>query len=577
MTQLKVGEFLEYLAPGKWQECPAWPADVFALSSALLEKSGGYTRLGTAFWPVKGWARPDESGEWSEDWTEHVIQIANRWRELVTTSLEVQAGIPTNRLPGMAELYLERVPKQVEDCWNSMVQSRESPVSTMSDQVVENLIRLVSYSDQCLEGVGIEAVSLDDADNRFRHFLFKIKAEQLLVPKEESGSTLCEIVHASRLRVLPKSRTPRSGLSLRSLSHHVCACPPINIDAKWHMHVAPELTSESDPAQDCYFNLLLVPWPRKILPSQFMRITTSGHEKQTTIPSNTGWFGFKPESNSHGETVGELISMIDEATRSIGPIHAVVFPELCLTTERFNEFRVPLAKKNVGIIAGVFDVSSASEWKINCAQVSFPAGTLSLHRHVAYRQKKHHRWRLDESQIVRYGLASQLDPGKEWWEGIDVTERSLNFLRLREWLTTCVLVCEDLARIDPVGRFVRSVAPDLVIALLMDGPQLKDRWPAYQATVLADDPGSSVLTFTCEGMVRMSRPKDRLAGDGLPVVAMWRDCITGTTEIPLKAGSKGIVLTLRRHFEPEGEALTADGRDHVGDFGMPVFGGVNYI
>jgi hypothetical protein len=46
----------------------------------------------------------------------------------------------------------------------------------------------------------------------------------------------------------------------------------------------------------------------------------------------------------------------------------------------------------------------------------------------------------------------------------------------------------------------------LLIALLMDGPQLKSRWSGRYAGVLAEDPGSSVLTLTSLGMALRSRP-----------------------------------------------------------------------
>ncbi len=48
----------------------------------------------------------------------------------------------------------------------------------------------------------------------------------------------------------------------------------------------------------------------------------------------------------------------------------------------------------------------------------------------------------------------------------------------------------------PLRTVIRSVGPNLVIVLLMDGPQLVRRWPGKYATVLSDDPGSAVLTVT---------------------------------------------------------------------------------
>ena len=61
------------------------------------------------------------------------------------------------------------------------------------------------------------------------------------------------------------------------------------------------------------------------------------------------------------------------------------------------------------------------------------------------------------------------------------------------------LICEDLARSEPCHSAVRSVGPNLVFVLLMDGPQIASRWSARYATSLADDPGSAVLTLTSRG------------------------------------------------------------------------------
>jgi hypothetical protein len=59
--------------------------------------------------------------------------------------------------------------------------------------------------------------------------------------------------------------------------------------------------------------------------------------------------------------------------------------------------------------------------------------------------------------------------------------------------------------------------------------------------VLADDPGSAVLTLTSFGMVQRSRPHRR---DVSPIVALWRDHSRGFREIPLEPGAHGVVLTV---------------------------------
>jgi hypothetical protein len=59
--------------------------------------------------------------------------------------------------------------------------------------------------------------------------------------------------------------------------------------------------------------------------------------------------------------------------------------------------------------------------------------------------------------------------------------------------------------------------------------------------VLADDPGSAVLTLTSFGMVQRSRPH---AHEASRVVALWKDPAKGVREIPLETGAHGILLTV---------------------------------
>src|SRR6185503_894532 len=88
---------------------------------------------------------------------------------------------------------------------------------------------------------------------------------------------------------------------------------------------------------------------------------------------------------------------------------------------------------------------------------------------------------------------------------------------------------------------IRSVGPSLVIALLMDGPQLERRWPGRYATVLADDPGSAVLTLTSLGMVRRSSMP---GNEGPSPIALWKDPYGQAQELLLPRGAHALVLTL---------------------------------
>ena len=124
---------------------------------------------------------------------------------------------------------------------------------------------------------------------------------------------------------------------------------------------------------------------------------------------------------------------------------------------------------------------------------------------------------------------------------MEVPRRSIQFLELGGGITLVAVVCEDLARLDAVADLLRTVGPTLVVTVLLDGPQLASRWTARYASVLADDPGSAVLTLTSFGMVERSRP-----GGSPPsrVVALWKDPTRGIREIPLDAGAHGVLLSV---------------------------------
>jgi hypothetical protein len=156
------------------------------------------------------------------------------------------------------------------------------------------------------------------------------------------------------------------------------------------------------------------------------------------------------------------------------------------------------------------------------------------------RQNKHHRWSFDRSQILQYHLGGVLHPDVQWWEAIAVPRLGVEFVEVAE-LTVVSLVCEDLAQNDDVAAVMRSVGPTVVLTALLDGPQLSSRWAARYASVLADDPGSAVLTLTSMGMARRSRPHGH---DASPVIALWKDPRGSLREIALEGGAQAVVLSV---------------------------------
>jgi hypothetical protein len=169
------------------------------------------------------------------------------------------------------------------------------------------------------------------------------------------------------------------------------------------------------------------------------------------------------------------------------------------------------------------------------------------------RQNKHNRWLLDEDQVEQYHLGAALHPHIRWWEAMDVPRKAIQFVEVAE-LVQAYLVCEDLAHNDDIAQLIRSVGPTVVITVLLDGPQLTSRWTARYASVLADDPGSAVLTLTSYGMVERSRPHGR---EPSRVIALWKDPTRGVREISLEPGAHAVLLTVAMD---RATRFSADGR-----------------
>jgi hypothetical protein len=100
---------------------------------------------------------------------------------------------------------------------------------------------------------------------------------------------------------------------------------------------------------------------------------------------------------------------------------------------------------------------------------------------------------------------------------------------------------------------------------------LSARWPGRYASVLADDPGSSILTVTSLGMALRSVPPGMKPR---PTIALWKDPAEGAREIDLEPDADAVVLTLAAEFVEE---FTADGRSDHGAAVRLVLTGVEQI
>ena len=512
------------------QKIPRWPPDVFCLMAAILHRSGAYTSVTDDHPPriklPKG-----------EKWPEYVRRIGNEWRDNATTAAEL--------------------PAELQKHWTRIVKAWKSPLTQLriKRDCLTSILFLLACSDEACIGVGISISHLARRSRTIPKDPFLWDAEERLFSTIPEGSTMCKEIDSGRARVLPKMHTPQNGMTIRSLSHYAAYCPATDLRPEWY--------SFGTDTQEHALNLLLIPWPARVTPNQFL----ASRKVLLSDEVERGAYGMFTFKGGPGPPIGLVKQIITAAELEIGPIDGLILPELALSPNEYLQMAQKFVTDRRFLVAGVGKCASPKRSGVNSVRMNAILPGFGLG--VALEQQKHHRWKLNKSQIMQYGIGASLHPEANWWEHICLSERKVMFISLRPWLTMSVLICEDLARPDPVGDLARAVGPNLIIALLMDGPQLADRWPARYAASLADDPGSSVLTVTSTGMSTLSRPQE--GENRSDVIALWKDARTGkATELQLPENAAALVLNVTVVY---GEEWTADGRGDRGASGYPILAG----
>ena len=532
-TQPTVASFAASVAPhlafpNDWL---AWPPDTFALTSMLLRQTGCYRLV-----LDPSWRRP-------VTWHADLEQCAADWIEYTDRLIRDCCKPSTRRLafPEAHEPLAEALPDIRALAAEVTLDDLRSLGSPKANRLARALVTLHAVADEACTGFGL--LGGIEEEGALTAFL-----ANLLLTAYGSLATIGKHFGV----VLPKMRTPQSGLTLRSLSHQV-TFHTSEVEVMWR-------TFPWASVQENSMNLLLVPWPTQVEERRFsaMRETFSA----------VRYFQYSPDQNGNGsERLPVLVEHIVRVNREVGRLHMVVLPELALNYREYTEFlnmlRLARSRKENRIqhvpmvIAGVQrDDADVATNQVHLA--AFFAG-----RWYELAQRKHHRWKLDRNQIRQYQLESRFATARSWYEHIPLSQRRLSFLAPTPWLTLCPLICEDLAQLEPVAELIRGVGPTMLAALLMDGPQLRDRWSARYASVFADDPGTAVLTLTSLGMVKRSRRVDAstaqvAASD--PTIGLWKDQPSGWRSLEMPNGHDTILLSVSSAW---GQEFTADGRsDH---------------
>lgn len=510
-TQVELGE---PTAASIWQSasgCPVtdrlleWPPDVFALTNLVLNRAEAFR---FAVSPADQWPPERYPG-----WSQAVVAAGRRWS-------------------GWAEDPAGEPPDMVADEWRVIRERAEAPLEDLASgrdrRLAEALLTLHACADEACAGLGIALDTWDVTGS-----VYRACGRELLA---RTGSLARIDRHL--LRVLPKVQTPPMGRP--AFSRYACVqAPPI--ETRWHKlparHPGTDLSSE-------FATILLLPWPLTVRAADFRPVEGS---VQRLAKDPYGLFEFVPAERLD---LALLDRVLTAARKEAGTVDVVHLPESAVDVSELDDLEALLDRHGVVYLqTGVRQrADDPSRLPRNWVHVGvnprlqkggpLPSGDGDAWFHI--HQAKHHRWSLDESQVDQYHLGSSLHPHIRWWEAMEVPRRSLHFIEVAE-LVLVSLVCEDLAENDNVAELIRSVGPTCVQAGLLDGPQLTSRWSARYASVLADDPGSAVLTLSSFGMVERSRPGGRNASR---VVALWKDPYTGVREVSLEPGAQGILLTV---------------------------------
>jgi hypothetical protein len=551
-------ELMEFVLPTvNLDRCPDWPPDLFAIVATVLRRNGAYVRCVATGVSESA----SDRALFDEMWPDRARSVGERWRNVISAAQAEYAG--TGKLSAADALKQATIPDEVQAAWSRLYREAEkTPLadSADNDELTRALLELNGYSDEASYGIGLGALGgADDGYGQAARLFLQLNGKQ----------SFCHWVDRQKARVLGKKHTPQQGLTLRSLTHNLSLCMPWEVEPLWYDLDAPRL--------DDVLNLLLLPWPLKVNAREFRRIEVAAGQ---STPREHCLFEYRREPAPAGELSRRVNAAIDQAYQCVTRLHAIVLPELAMTCEEWKVVEKIALQRRVMLISGIIDdVGDVNNVPINSCRIQMMALTSSDEEvspsviespPPAYRQTKHHRWCLDRNQVLQYDLGGQLPTALRCWENSHIHRRRIFFAQLGGWLTFSVLICEDLARQDPIADVLRSVGPNLVVALLMDGPQLAARWSARYASVLADDPGTSVLTLTSLGMSERSRQAST-GENGSRVIALWKDKLYGTREIELAMGSCGCVLSLARERREE---FTADGRSDGTSTEVPVFAGV---
>lgn len=556
---------------------PFYPTDLFFVSASLLDAAGAFAHFD-----------PDpDSSEIADDFPRFTLLpeerlilegLGKEWRSASTTE----------------------TPHAVVGRWTNFLRDHGSTsvreTKRFSDAPVwwSDCHALMIVADEACEGIGSPSTEEEPLFKSFIHQKKVLSRKSTSDPLDEesfdistgSSPTFSINTNSNFGNVFPKTRVSTSGCSHRNFSRNLTLLPKTgSVRCHWHMPSEPLADDNEKP-----IDILVIPFPYSISAKCFVDLHDPKKSMKQDTNVRSGWANFEIKQRWLDETEdlkGLCRKLLRSARADVDTVNGIIFPEYSLTFDLFLEICQDLKEIEPTL---EFVVAGASN---NCDSRERPNGNHVLtcvwhkldengeeiaivdqgtpgtgeedqkrkkqekqSRAILSSRRKHHRWMLTPQQLTQYSVTSSLDPRVNWWEAHNIGQRELHFFPFRRRSTFTSMICEDLARSDPCHEVLRSVGPNLVFVLLMDGPQIANRWSARYASSLSDDPGCSVLTVTSLGLIeRSNRTREHPKQEA---VAFFSGPFGQTPLLLPSDGAKGILITLTGESEPN--RATIDGR-----------------
>ena len=542
------------------------PPDLFGFCAALLRWSGVYSYYNPGAEPLDGspyifslasdelksarsvgieWA---ECGDWGDDGAntrglalagEPPKIILEWWKELLSYSSHriIFKVTKDDEVPRWCQLLILMTVAADEASFG---------IGRFAPETAKVEGKFVSWADLILEINQIEEAEEPIKDTNQSPTIDSGHLHKL-VPREQ---TIATSLNKEVACVQPKSRTSPVGCTLRALSQNLALLPHRG-ELRVHC-LKPASDRLSDPNQ-ASLNLVLIPYPFNISTDDF-EVTEDPVGEGTD--NRWGWFHINQRWLPHTKSVlSKFIEFVDailaKAAAEHDIIHGLVFPEYSLDWSTYQSLTDHIAKNHHSIelfVAGASNNCEGDEgnFVLNATFMDNADRSSEKPRDVIITSRaKHHRWCLEKHQIASYGWEEAFDPiDMVRWEKISLPPRQIHTHLFREGSTYSTLICEDLARSEPCHEALRAVGPNLLFVLLMDGPQITSRWSCRYATGMAEDPGSSVLTFTSRALVEAAN-STRDTSTHNWAIGLWKDPLN-PSPVPIECapGSQAAFLKL---------------------------------